>query len=159
MGDEDFWLVIDFMISPLSESGRALPLLVGASGLKKPFKLCWPFVGVAAVEPDCDLFKDLLAGKSVAGRFLLVVSMVIFGPVGWLLSLTCNIALVSGLLSIDIGFTALKEVTASVRDDIDGAIAVDAKVEGLRANISRMLRRPSNSGMSLPESGKMSFVE
>ena len=159
MDDEDFLLLIDFTVSPFSKSVRVPPSLVVALGLKKPFKLCWPFVGVAAVEPDCDRFKDLLADISIAGRFLLVVSMVFFALVGWSLSLRCNIALVSGLLSLDIVAAALKELAASVRDDIGGAIAVVAMVEGLRANISRMLRRPSNSGMSLPDSGKMSFVE
>lgn len=31
--------------------------------------------------------------------------------------------------------------------------------EGLRLNISRMLLRPSNSGISLPDCGKISFLE
>lgn len=30
---------------------------------------------------------------------------------------------------------------------------------GLRLNISRMLLRPSNSGINFPDSGKMSFLE
>ena len=158
MADEDFLPTTDFTALTFSKSLR-VPSFRVASGLKKPFKLCWPFVGVAAVEPDCDRFNDLLAGKSVAARFLLVVSVVFFVSVGWLLSLASNIALVSGLLFVDIVVAALKELTASVGDGIGGAIAVDVKVEGLRANISRMLRRPSNSGMSLPDNGSMSFVE
>ena len=176
-------LLSDLLLSPLAESAAGwasvsltfsvalscprgtftAPLLVVAFGFKKPFKLCWPLLGTAGLADmaavDLALLDNLLPDTSVEGRFLSVplVTLATFEEDSE--TLACEEALGgTGMTSTAWIATSLGIVGSPLRD-IEDMIPLGDGIEIFRANISRMFLRPSNSGMSRPESGKMSLAE
>ena len=145
------------------EAAFAVPLLDVAFGFKKLFRLCWPLPGIVALAETAELdlaFLDvLLPDTSVGGRFLSMLVPMLAAFEGEPVGLACDEALdITGVTST--AWIAISSViVGSPLLDIEDIIPLDDWAEVFRANISRMLLRPSNSGMSRPESGKMSLTE
>ena len=135
---------------------------VEASGLKNSFKLCCPFpsaVDAAATEPDFERFKALLELGSADERFL-SLDPVVLNAVEHGLALAADG--IGSLAAIGLCASTINLFVAEA-GDIKGAhrslLLGDIGAEGLRANMSRMLLRPSNSGISFPDIGSTSLVE
>lgn len=139
------------------------PLLVVAFGFRKLFRLCWPLPGIAALTETAELdlaFLDvLLPATSVGGRFLSTPVLTLATFEDEPVALACDEALdITGVTST--AWTAISTGTVgSPLPNIEDIVPLDDCIEVLRANISRMFLRPSNSGMSRPDSGKMSLAE
>jgi len=133
---------------------HTVPLLVDAFGLKNPFKLCWPLlgaVGATAAEPDFDRFRGLLEDASVRECFFPEAAVIpdAFGDV---------LAPVAGGAGVVAGSESfISAVSAFGAEERAGEIALGVSslavcgTAGLRVNMSRMLLRPSNSGISFPD--------
>ena len=161
----------------ISESdilGFSLPTKV--FGLKKPLRLCCPLLGPdlgGAEDPDLTRLKDLLFDFSGNGLLWLGEEVEILAPFseegidsGTEKLVFCLVDDAEALFSIESAGTS---VTVGEWTDLlvcsfpvtRLAVTVDCSVdsEGLRINMSRMLCRRSNSGMSFPERGNMSCAE
>lgn len=126
--DEGSLLWADVSTLSFSKSVGAQPSPVVVFGLKKPFKLCWPFpdmVGVVAVEPDFERFKALLVDEFVADRFLLVPSIGFVALEDGLASSTFDVALVSDTISPTSAGAVSMGVVASLVIGLRDIIEVD----------------------------------
>lgn len=145
--------------SPSCVPPNAVPLLADAFGLKNPFKLCWPLLDAAtatAVEPDFERLRVLTDDASVRGRFFAVDDMVL-NVSGDVLAPVAGGAGAVSLSSTSTVSTFGPKVPA-VGIALVVSLLADCGAEGLRENMSRMLLRPSNSGISFPDIGSISFM-
>ena len=133
-----------------------------ALDLKKPFKLCWPLVaagGVFVTDSDFARLSGLFGDVLAIDRFRIaggneLVGMVVLSETWVGLSPTAVIdwsGIASGSFSVD--------GTSSSRSVLDTTVLCDVGREGLRANISPISLRRSNSGISFPDNGSKSFLE
>ena len=160
-----------------SASGKAFPLVAAAFGLKKPLRLCCPFaeaVGPAVEDPDFTRLNDLEVVFS--GNDLLLLAAAVEGLVAAIEEAAdSNEGIFSSCLTGDVE-TTTEEVDRKESPPIahpskelgvlgsskvgPSMLVLDSVVSvGLRVNISRMLCRRSNSGISFPDRGKVSFSE
>jgi len=146
---------------PPCVSPNAKPLLIDAFGLKNPFKLCWPLldaVTATAAEPDFERFRDLVEDASVKERFF-PVGAVVLNAFGDVLALVAGGAgVVAGSWSSTSAVSTFGAEEPAADKALGVSVLADCWTEGLRVNMSRMLLRPSNSGISFPDIGSMSLV-
>jgi len=147
--------------SPSCVPPNAVPLLVDAFGLKNPFKLCWPLLDAAsatAVEPDFERFRGLMEDASVRGRFFPVDDVVLDAFEDVPAPVPGGAGVVAGNWFSTSAVSAFGAEKPAVDIALGVSLLVDCWTEGLQVNMSRMFLRPSNSGISFPDMGSISFV-
>jgi len=130
-------------------------------GLKKPLRLCCPFAAAegAGAEDGFVRFTGLLVVASGLLRFLMLTDGERAGRGAMLGEMEvetgmplCRVCVADGLAS------GAVFVIASSVEELVALVLCDCGSEGLRANMSRIFLRPTNSGMSLPDKGNGSVL-
>lgn len=130
-------------------------------GAKKPLRLRCP-EAVAdkfdVADPDFGRFEVLGFDDSATDRFLPAVNGELEGMEGVEAETLCF----SPVCSVDVSGFERPVVAGCMSEFLSSStvpfILCDCCIDGLRANISRMFLRPTNSGMSLPDIGSRSLT-
>lgn len=147
----------------MAEGEAELTSTVAVGLVKKPLRLCCPllFAGAAWTEtPDLERLRGLFVDVAAEDLFL--------PATGGMVSVTVVCPLARGAVGRSAWgiWSLLKPTISSIFASSPSstpargaAVLCDFAKGGFLVNMSLMFRRPSNSGINLPDIGSMSFVE